>query len=45
MTRGMSIMGIFCQNLHFSSVLVLWRAEVEVLTVYGANCKIGSNLM
>jgi hypothetical protein len=37
-------MSIFRQNRHFSNVLVVWKTEVEVLTVCGASCKTDGNL-
>jgi len=33
MTRSRGIMGIFCQNVHFSKVLVVRGARVQVLVV------------
>jgi hypothetical protein len=33
MRRDIGIMGIFCQNWHFSKVLVVLRARVQVLVV------------
>lgn len=37
-------MGIFHQNRHFSNVLVVWEAGVEVLAVCEASCKTDGNL-
>lgn len=39
-----SIMGIFRQNGHFSNVLVVCEAGVEVLIVCSASLKMGGNL-
>jgi uncharacterized Fe-S radical SAM superfamily protein PflX len=33
MTHDMSIMWIFCQNWHFSKVLVVWEVKVQALIV------------
>jgi hypothetical protein len=37
-------MGIFRQNMHFSNVLVVWRARARVLTVCGVTCKMAGSL-
>jgi uncharacterized Fe-S radical SAM superfamily protein PflX len=36
MIRGRGIMGIFCQNWHFSKVLVVWGVRVQALVIWGA---------
>jgi hypothetical protein len=36
MTRDKGIMEIFCQNVHFSKVLIVWGARVQAVgTVFG----------
>jgi hypothetical protein len=40
----MGNMRIFRQMRHFLKVMVVWKAEVEVLTIYGVSCKTCGNL-
>jgi hypothetical protein len=44
MTCGRGIIGIFRQNRHFSKVLVVWRARIQTLVVWGAIRKTGGSL-
>jgi hypothetical protein len=44
MTRGMGIVGIFRQNGPFSKVLVVWRARVQALIVWGVIRRNGGSL-
>jgi hypothetical protein len=44
MTRGKSIMRIFCQNRYFSKVLVVWEARVQALVVWGTIRRNGGSL-
>jgi hypothetical protein len=44
MTRDKGIMIIFCQNVPFLEVLIIWRVIVQALVVQGVIRKMTDNL-